>query len=133
MDHPLSEPGQLRAHLRTLRKAKGLTHARLGAAIGVGQQRIADIEKNPAIVSVEQLFQLLTALDRWLVWHREGFVAALLHEVDPDPYRDQIRGAILRRDAAALVQLANQSEALRQPVRYAAVLGGLQELPIDRR
>jgi serine/threonine protein kinase/tetratricopeptide (TPR) repeat protein len=77
--------------------------------------------------------RLLMALDRWLVWHREDFAAALLRVVDPDPYRDQVREAILRGDTGALGRLAKEPDSLRQPARFAAVMGGLPVLPLDRR
>jgi len=63
MDYPIRFPDQIRQQLRALRKAKGLTQAQLGKLLGVGQVRIAEIEKDPSAVSVSQLFKLLTALD----------------------------------------------------------------------
>ena len=67
MDYPIRFSDQLRQHLRALRKAKGLTQAQLGTLLGVGQVRIAEIERDPSAVSVAQLFKLLTALDAHLV------------------------------------------------------------------
>ena len=53
----LQTAAQLATHLRTLRRAHGLTQAQLGERIGVGQVRIADIEKNPGFKSnVKLLF-----------------------------------------------------------------------------
>lgn len=62
MDALLSSPPQLSAHLKSLRKARGLTQAQLGALLGVSQNRIADIEKDPGAVSFEQLLRVLHAL-----------------------------------------------------------------------
>jgi HTH-type transcriptional regulator/antitoxin HipB len=59
---PVSFPGQLRQHLRALRKRRGLTQAQLGALIGVSQARIAEIEANPGLVNFEQLMRLLAVL-----------------------------------------------------------------------
>lgn len=59
---PLRFPDQLRQHLRALRKARGLTQAQLGALVGVGQARVAEIEANPGLVNFEQLMKLLSAL-----------------------------------------------------------------------
>ncbi len=59
----LQSAAQLSAHIKSLRKAQGLTQAALGARIGVKQVRMADIEKNPGAVSLEQLLQVLHALD----------------------------------------------------------------------
>lgn len=58
----LQTPGQLSSHLRSFRKARGLTQAALGARAGLDQPRIAKIERDPSRVSVGQLLALLTAL-----------------------------------------------------------------------
>jgi HTH-type transcriptional regulator / antitoxin HipB len=63
MDHPIVLTSQLRQHLRSLRKAGGLTQAGLARLLGVGQSRVADIEANPGAVSVEQLLQVLGVLN----------------------------------------------------------------------
>lgn len=55
-------PAQLAVHLKSLRKARGMTQTALGQRIGVKQVRIADIEKNPGAVSLDQLLQVLHAL-----------------------------------------------------------------------
>jgi HTH-type transcriptional regulator / antitoxin HipB len=62
MDYPIQSPGQLSAHLRSLRKARGLSQVQLGAVLGVGQTRVARIERDPAAVRVEQFLDLLGAL-----------------------------------------------------------------------
>jgi HTH-type transcriptional regulator/antitoxin HipB len=67
MDYPIRFPDQLRQQLRALRKSKGLTQTQLGKLVGVGQVRIAEIERDPSVVSVAQLFRLLAALDAHLV------------------------------------------------------------------
>ena len=64
---PIHASTQLSVHLKSLRKARGLTQAALGERIGVKQVRIADIEKNPGAVSLDQLVQLLHALDAGLL------------------------------------------------------------------
>ena len=58
----LQTPAQLSGHLRSLRKAKGLTQAELGALVGLDQTRIAKIEHDPSVVSVGQLMKLFAAL-----------------------------------------------------------------------
>jgi HTH-type transcriptional regulator/antitoxin HipB len=58
----IQTPAQLADHLRSLRKARGLTQAALGELVGLDQTRIAKIERNPRLVSVAQLMQLLAAL-----------------------------------------------------------------------
>lgn len=56
-------PAQLSVHIKSLRKARGLTQAALGQRIGVKQVRVADIEKDPGSVSLDQLLQVVHALD----------------------------------------------------------------------
>ena len=58
----LQTPAQLSNHLRSFRKARGLTQAAVGALIGLDQTRIAKIERDPKRVSVGQLLQLLAVL-----------------------------------------------------------------------
>lgn len=60
--YPVLTPDQLSVHLKSLRKARGWTQAQLGERIGVKQVRVADIERNPGSVSVDQLIQVLHAL-----------------------------------------------------------------------
>src|SRR3569832_2298291 len=60
---PIQTSSQLSAHLNSLRKRRGLTQAQLGERIGVKQVRVADIERAPGSVSLEQLLQMLHALD----------------------------------------------------------------------
>ena len=61
--YPIHASAQLSVHLKSLRKARGLTQTALGARIGIKQVRMADIEKNPGAVSLDQLMQVLHALD----------------------------------------------------------------------
>ena len=63
MDYPIRFADQVKQHLRARRKARGLTKAQLGEKLGVGQARIAEIERDPGVVSLEQLLKVLTALD----------------------------------------------------------------------
>jgi HTH-type transcriptional regulator / antitoxin HipB len=77
MDYPIPLADQLKSHLRSLRQARGLTQAQLGRLLGLGQVRIAEIEANPAAISVDQLFKLLTILNVGVVL-RDGRVEATL-------------------------------------------------------
>jgi HTH-type transcriptional regulator / antitoxin HipB len=72
MDYPIQSPGQLSAHLRSLRKSRGLNQVQLGAVLGVGQTRIARIERDPTAVSVEQFLALLGALGVQMVLRANG-------------------------------------------------------------
>jgi HTH-type transcriptional regulator / antitoxin HipB len=67
MDYPIQSSAQLSSHLKSLRQAKGMSQAELGKLLGVGQVRIANIEKDPGTVSVEQLVRILRLLDTRLV------------------------------------------------------------------
>jgi len=64
---PIHTPDQLAVHIKSLRKARGLTQAQLGTRLGVKQVRVADIERNPGSVSVDQLLRVLHALDARLL------------------------------------------------------------------
>lgn len=75
MDYAIHLPTQLREHLRALRKARGLTQAALGRLLGVGQARVAEIENNPGVVSVDQLMRVLSALQTSLVLRDEAVQA----------------------------------------------------------
>ncbi len=67
LTYPIQNAGQLSVHLKSLRKARGLTQTVLGLRLGVKQVRVADIEKNPGAVSLDQLLQVLHALDARLL------------------------------------------------------------------
>jgi HTH-type transcriptional regulator / antitoxin HipB len=84
MNYLVHFPSQLREHLRALRKARGLTQAALGQLVGVGQARIAEIENNPGVVSVDQLMKVLSALR----------ASMLLRDDDADGAADRISGAV---------------------------------------
>ena len=64
---PIQTSAQLSVHLKSLRKARGLTQLALGERLGVKQVRVAEIEKNPGSVSLDQLLELLHALDARLL------------------------------------------------------------------
>lgn len=65
--YPVHTALQLSAHLKALRKSRRLTQADLGRQLGVVQSRVAEIERNPGAVSVNQLLAVLHALEARLV------------------------------------------------------------------
>ncbi|HVU32804.1 MAG TPA: helix-turn-helix transcriptional regulator [Opitutaceae bacterium] len=67
MDYPINTSAQLRAVLRGLRKARGLSQADTGARIGVNQKRVARIESAPGVTSFDQIARLVSALGGRLV------------------------------------------------------------------
>ncbi len=67
MDYPFQLSGQLQQLLKSLRKSRKMTQAELAQRLGVVQSRIADIERNPGAVNVEQLLQVLAILGAQMV------------------------------------------------------------------
>ena len=67
MDYPFQLSGQLQQLLKSLRKSRKMTQAELARRLGVVQSRIADIERDPGAVSVEQLLQVLALLGAQIV------------------------------------------------------------------
>jgi HTH-type transcriptional regulator/antitoxin HipB len=65
--HPIQTAEQLSTHLRSLRRRLKLTQAELGVRLGVEQARVAKIERSPGSISVDQLLQVLTALEARLL------------------------------------------------------------------
>lgn len=72
MEYPILTPSQLALHLRSLRKARHLTQAALGAQLGVNQARIGKIERDPSSVSMGQLMQILSLLRVRLVLQEQS-------------------------------------------------------------
>lgn len=58
----LSSGLQLKTQLRSLRKAKGWSQQMLAEKLGLSQSRIVQIEKNPELVSFDQLIHLFNIL-----------------------------------------------------------------------
>ena len=67
MDYPVQLVSQLQPLLKSLRKSRQMTQAELARRLGVVQSRVADIERDPGAVSVEQLMQALAMLGAQLV------------------------------------------------------------------
>lgn len=84
MDYPVTLSSQLRQLLKSLRKSRGLTQSELALRLGVVQSRVADIERDPGAVSVEQMLQVLALLGAQLVV-RETAAEALATEPGTPP------------------------------------------------
>ena len=67
MDYPVQLVSQLQQLLKSLRKSRQMTQVELARRLGVVQSRIADIERDPGAVSVEQLLQVLAMLGAQVV------------------------------------------------------------------
>jgi len=104
MDYSLKTLSQLRPILIGFRKAAGLTQAAVAARLGVTQQTYAQLEANPAAVSVERLFKVLRVLDVELALTRaeKASEAASIHPPPPiAPKATAARPARKRAPAAA--------------------------------
>ena len=80
MDYPLQLTSQLQQLLKSLRKSRQMTQAQLARHLGVVQSRVADIEREPGSVNVEQLMDVLAMLDEWAQTRRAPRHAAWMHE-----------------------------------------------------
>lgn len=60
--HAIRNSDQLALLLRELRLSRGLTQQALAERLGVSQPRIAEIERQPGRISVDQLLQLMQVL-----------------------------------------------------------------------
>lgn len=75
MDYPVQLSSQLQQLLKSLRKSRQMTQAELARRLGVVQSRVADIERDPGAVSVEQLLQVLAMLGAQMVVRETATVA----------------------------------------------------------
>ena len=72
MNIKLTSGSQLKTHLKSLRKAKGWSQQMLGEKLGLSQSRIVQIEKNPELVSFDQLIHLFSILGASLMVETEN-------------------------------------------------------------
>jgi tetratricopeptide (TPR) repeat protein len=77
--------------------------------------------------------RILGVLEFTLFTAPSADVLALLSAVDPDPDRDALRAAVVRRDAAAIKDLAARLDPVAQPPRFVIALSTLESLPFERR
>lgn len=95
MSFPIRLSHQLKQHIRALRKGHGLTQAQLGALVGVGQARIAEIEANPGAVGLDQLTKVLAVLGGTLHLHAAA-------EVEPAEPKAPARKAAAPRNGVVI-------------------------------
>ncbi|SOY46838.1 putative transcriptional regulator [Cupriavidus taiwanensis] len=62
MHYAIKTVNQLRPILQGFRKSRGMTQAVMAEHLGVTQQTYAELEANPAAVSVERLLRVLRVL-----------------------------------------------------------------------
>jgi len=118
MDYPIRLADQLRAHLRSLRKQRGLTQAELGKRLGIGQVRIAEIEARPGVVGVDQLVKLLSALGAGLVVRdHEAGSAFPVAAPAPEPRSSTPEPAGRRKSAVVAGEVRSTASRLRIPAK----------------
>ncbi len=118
MDYPIRLADQLKAHLRSLRKQRGMTQAQLGKRLGIGQVRIAEIEAKPGLVSVDQLVKLLSALGAGLVVRDlEGGSASPVGGPAQEPALSAPAPAARKKSGVGACKTLSTSPNLRIPVR----------------
>ncbi|WP_233808551.1 helix-turn-helix transcriptional regulator [Paraburkholderia sp. HP33-1] len=117
MDYAIKTLSQLRPILQGFRKAAGLTQAAMAAHLGVTQQTYAQLEANPAAVSVERLFKVLRVLQVDLKLTQSGSAPSVAVEnAAPPPNRTLSRRAThvpLKQAAPVQKQASAQGPAQR--------------------
>ncbi|MGF6786458.1 helix-turn-helix transcriptional regulator [Paraburkholderia sp. 35.1] len=94
MDYAIKTLSQLRPILQGFRKAAGLTQAAMAAHLGVTQQTYAQLEANPATVSVERLFRVLRVLQVDLKLAQSGSTQSVaVEDAAPAPNRSRRAGS----------------------------------------
>lgn len=63
MDYVIRTPEQLTPLLRAFRKARGESQADTAARLGVTQQALSALERDPSSAGIARLLQVLSALD----------------------------------------------------------------------
>ena len=63
MPSAIRTSGQLGPALRSLRQRRGWSQTELGRRVGLSQERISSIERQPERITVGQLLTVLMALD----------------------------------------------------------------------
>ena len=111
MDYTIKTLDQLRPFLQAFRKTAGLTRAAMASHLGVTQQTYAQLEANPASVSVERLFKVLRVLNVGLTLTQAGSVqgkarvaTTIAPTVTPQKVRARKIGTPKRRSASLALE-----------------------------
>jgi tetratricopeptide (TPR) repeat protein len=103
------------------------------ARFGADPEAVSADEAAARVFASEVRERIVSALDQLLWLEKTAGVRALLRRIDADPYRDAVRDGVLARDGAKLVELAGQPAALKQPAGFAAFLGEIKAIAVQRR
>ncbi|WP_051378707.1 helix-turn-helix domain-containing protein [Derxia gummosa] len=123
MDYPIRLASQLRPQLRALRRQAGLTQAQLGQQLGVGQARMAEIEADPSVVSVDQFMRLLAALG----------VTLVLRDGEPEAVATDAATTASAADGGLAGQPAALPLAAAQPAAYEVTAApGADEMTVPK-
>ncbi|MBC8747612.1 HTH-type transcriptional regulator/antitoxin HipB [Paraburkholderia sp. WC7.3g] len=115
MDYAIKTLSQLRPILQGFRKAAALTQAAMAAHLGVTQQTYAQLEANPAAVSVERLFRVLRVLQVDLkLTQSEPAQSVATEDVAPPPNRTRSRRAEPQASGTG-AKAATPTRAARKP------------------
>lgn len=102
---------------------------------GIDVEAMAPQEAGPLLKARSIRVELAAALDDWVlklrVLNQKGWQdrLALARGVDPDPFRDRVRGAVARGDRKALSELAVADEFADQPAPMLVLVARLLEAP----
>ncbi|MBB5444838.1 MULTISPECIES: helix-turn-helix transcriptional regulator [unclassified Paraburkholderia] len=118
MDYAIKTLSQLRPILQGFRKAAGLTQAAMAAHLGVTQQTYAQLEANPATVSVERLFRVLRVLQVDLKLAQSGSTQSVaVEDAAPAPNRSRRAGSGTPVAGAPAEAKRNAKRATRVPLK----------------
>jgi len=116
VDYPIKTLSQLRPILQGFRKAAGLTQAAMAGHLGVTQQTYAQLEANPAAVSVERLFKALRILQVDLKLAPGAAEGDVIEQVTlPAVDRAPARRAAKKETTAATRGATRATQAARDP------------------
>ncbi len=93
---------------------------------GIDVEELGPQEAATFIQSRSIAVELAAALDHWALLRkgpRLAHLRAVASAADPDPWREQVRRALVRQDGKALVSLARSEEALSLPPPTLTLLG----------
>jgi HTH-type transcriptional regulator/antitoxin HipB len=92
MNFPVSTSQQLKAVLRALRRARGLSQAEIGSRLGVNQKRIARIESAPGVTGYDQISRLVSTLGARLVIEENTDIAPTSAKSTKTTQRKGVKG-----------------------------------------